>query len=123
MLAVRIHEVGGPEVLQLDEIETPTPGAGQVRIKLQAIGVNFTDIYHRTGLYKLPMPAILGREGAGVVDAVGEGVTDVKIGDRVAFAIDAPSYVEYAIVPAARVVDVPDDVSLEDAAAVLLQGL
>jgi NADPH:quinone reductase len=61
MLAVRIHEVGGPQVLQLDEIETPKPGAGQVRIKQQAIGVNFTDIYHRTGLYKLPMPAILGR--------------------------------------------------------------
>lgn len=123
MFAVRIHEVGGPQVLQLDEIETPKPGAGQVRIKQQAIGVNYTDIYHRTGLYKLPMPAILGREGAGVVDAVGEGVTDVKVGDRVAFAIDAPSYAEYAIVTAARVVRVPDDVSLQDAAAVLLQGL
>lgn len=123
MFAVRIHNVGGPEVLQYEEIETPTPKAGQVRVKLGAIGINFTDIYHRTGLYKLPLPAILGREGAGVIDAVGEGGTNVSVGDRVAFVLDAPSYAEYALVPAGRVVRVPDAVSDEDAASVLLQGL
>lgn len=123
MLAARIHDVGGPEALQLDDIEIPTPAAGQVRIKLQAIGINFTDIYHRIGLYKLPMPAILGREGAGVVDAVGDGVTGIKIGDRVAFANDAPSYTEYTILPATRAIPIPDDVSVQDAAAILLQGL
>lgn len=123
MFAVRIHTVGGPEVLQFEEIETPTPGAGQVRVKLGAIGINFTDIYHRTGLYKLPLPAILGREGAGQIDAVGDGVTNVSVGDRVAFVLDAPSYAEYAVVPAGRVVHVPDAVSDEDAASVLLQGL
>lgn len=123
MFAVRIHDIGGPDVLQYDEIETPTPVAGQVRIKLHAIGINFIDTYHRTGLYKLPLPAILGREGAGVVDAVGENVTGVKVGDRVAFVLDAPSYADYAIVPAARAVHIPDAVSFDDAAAVLLQGL
>lgn len=123
MFAVRVHDVGGPDVLRYDEIETPTPNAGQVRLKLHAIGINFIDTYHRTGLYKLPLPAILGREGAGMVDAVGDNVTDVKIGDRVAFVLDAPSYAEYAVVPAARVVQIPAAVSFEDAAAVLLQGL
>lgn len=123
MFAVRIHETGSPDVLQYEEIATPTPGAGQVRIKLHAIGMNFIDIYHRTGLYKLSLPAILGREGAGVVDAVGEGVQDVQVGERVVFVLDAPSYAEYAIVAAARVVQVPESVSLQDAAAVILQGL
>ena len=123
MFAVRIHETGGPDVLRYEEVATPVPGAGQVRIKLHAIGMNFIDTYHRSGLYKLSLPATLGREGAGIVDAVGEGVTDVQVGDRVAFVLDAPSYAEYAIVPAARVVKVPEDVSFEQAAAVLLQGL
>lgn len=123
MHAVRIHEIGGPEVLSYDEIETPQPGAGQVRVKLEASGVNYIDVYHRTGLYKLNLPAILGREGAGVVDAVGADVSTVRQGDRVAFVLDAPSYAEYAIVSAQRVVRVPANVSLQDAAAVLLQGL
>lgn len=123
MFAVRIHETGGPEVLRYEEIDTPQPGAGQVRVKLHAIGINFIDTYHRTGLYKLPLPATLGREGAGVVDAVGENVSDAKIGERVAFVLDAPAYAEYAIVPAHRIVRVPDAVSFEDAAAVLLQGI
>lgn len=123
MYAIRIHETGSPDVLRYEEIETPQPGAGQVRVKLHAIGINFIDTYHRTGLYKLPLPAILGREGAGAVDAVGDGVANVRVGERVAFALDAPSYAEYAIVPAARVVPVPDAVSFDDAAAVLLQGL
>lgn len=123
MYAIRIHETGSPGVFRYEEIETPQPGAGQVRVKLHAIGINFIDTYHRTGLYKLPLPAILGREGAGAVDAVGDGVANVRVGERVAFALDAPSYAEYAIVPAARVVPVPDAVSFDDAAAVLLQGL
>ena len=80
MFAVRMHETGAPEILRYEEIETPTPGAGQVRVKLRAIGVNYIDTYHRTGLYKLPLPATLGREGAGEIDALGEGVTDARIG-------------------------------------------
>lgn len=140
MFAVRIHNIGGPDVLQYEEIETPVPGPGQVRVKLHAIGINFIDTYHRTGLYKLPLPAILGREGAGVIDALGDPVgsagvgnagTSVtpagsgvpRVGDRVAFVLDAPAYAEYAIVPAHRVVRVPDAVSFQDAAAVILQGL
>lgn len=123
MHAIRFHETGGPDVLRYEEIETPTPGAGQVRVKLRAIGINYIDIYHRIGLYKLPLPAILGREGAGEIDAVGEGVDAARIGERVAFVLDAPSYAEYALVSAQRVVRVPDAVSFKDAAAVLLQGL
>lgn len=123
MKAIRFHDVGGPDVLKLEEIETPSPAAGQVRVKLHAIGLNFIDTYHRTGLYKLPLPAIPGREGAGVVDAVGENVSDFRVGDRVAYALDAPSYAEYTVVSTARLVRIPDDVSFEDAAAVLLQGL
>lgn len=128
MHAILIHETGAPDVLRYQETETPTPGAGQVRVKLRAIGINFIDTYHRTGLYKLPLPAILGREGAGEIDAVGDsggnaGASIPSIGERVAFVLDAPSYAEYAIVPAHRVVRVPDAVSFEDAAAVLLQGL
>jgi NADPH2:quinone reductase len=123
MFAVRIHEVGGPDVLRFEEVETPTPAAGQVRIRLHAIGVNYIDTYHRTGLYKLSLPAIPGREGAGVVDIVGDGVGNVRAGDRVAFVLDAPSYAEYALVSASRVVRIPEGVSFQDAAAVLLQGL
>ncbi len=123
MFAVRIHETGGPEVLRYEEIETPTPGAGHVRVKLHAIGINFIDTYHRTGLYKLPLPATLGREGAGVIDAIGDGVTDAQVGERVAFMLDAPAYAEYALVPAHRVVRIPDAVSYEQAASVLLQGV
>lgn len=123
MKAIRFHDVGGPDVLKYEEVETPTPGAGQVRVKLKAIGLNYIDIYHRTGLYKLPLPAIPGREGAGVVDAVGEDVTNFHVGDRVAYVLDAPSYAEFAVVSTARLVKIPDNVSFEDAAAVLLQGL
>jgi NADPH2:quinone reductase len=123
MRAVRIHATGGPEVLRIDELETPTPGPGQVRVKLSAIGINFIDVYHRTGLYKLPLPAILGREGAGVVDAVGDDVRDFKVSDRVAFLLDAPSYTEFSIVPTARLIRVPSSASFELAAALVLQGL
>ncbi len=123
MYAVRVHTPGGPDVLKYEEVATPTAGAGQVRIKIQSIGVNYADTYERTGLYKKPLPAIIGSEGAGVVDMVGEGVDNVHIGDRVAFVQDAPGYAEYAVVPAARALEIPSALSFDDAAAVLLQGL
>lgn len=123
MRAVRIHTPGGPEVLQVEEIPIPQPGPGTALVRLTAIGVNYIDIYHRSGLYKLPLPATLGMEGAGAVEAVGEGVTEVKPGDRVAWAMHIGSYAEYAVVPASRLVPVPDGVSDETAAAIMLQGM
>jgi NADPH2:quinone reductase len=123
MKAIRVHEHGGPEVLRLDDIPLPEAGAGQVRIKLEAAGVNFIDIYARTGQYQRQLPLVLGSEGAGVVDAVGPGVTDLHLGDRVASAQLAGAYAEYAIAPAAQVVPVPEGVETAVAAAVLLQGL
>lgn len=101
----------------------PQPGEGQVLVRLQAAGVNFIDVYKRTGLYKLPLPATLGEEGAGRVVATGPGVTGIRPGDRVGWAIVTGSYAEYALVPAARVVPLPDAIGARDAAAVMLQGL
>lgn len=123
MHAIRVHQPGGAEALEYDEVPLPEPGPGAVRVKLAAIGVNFIDIYHRTGLYKLPLPLILGQEGAGTVDAVGEGVGEFKPGDRVAYAGVQGSYAEYIVVPAAKLVPVPPETSLDLAAAVLLQGM
>lgn len=123
MRAVRVPEYGGPEVLSVEELDTPEPGAGEVRVKIAATGVNFIDIYKRTGAYKGQLPFTLGEEAAGTVDAVGEGVTEFKIGDRVAYAMTMGSYAEYAIVPAAKLVPVPDGVELQAAAAVMLQGM
>jgi NADPH2:quinone reductase len=123
MKAVRIHEFGGPEVLSYDELPAPEPGPGEARVKLAASGVNFIDIYHRKGLYPGKLPLTLGQEGAGVVDAVGQGVTDLKPGDHVAYASVQGSYAEHAIVPAARLVPVPAGVGLDVAAAVMLQGM
>jgi NADPH2:quinone reductase len=123
MKAIRVHQFGGPEVLTYEDVPTPAPGAGEARVKLEAIGVNFIDTYQRTGAYKAALPFILGQEGAGIVDAVGPGVTEVKVGDRVAYASIMGAYAEYAIVPAARLVPVSDGVSSEQAAAVLLQGM
>jgi NADPH2:quinone reductase len=123
MRAIRIHQTGGTEVLSYDEIPVPEPGAGMVRVKLAAIGVNFIDIYHRIGLYKLPLPLTLGQEGAGTVDAVGEDVSDFKPGDRVVYASVQGSYAEYIVVPAAKLVPIPDATSLEQAAAAMLQGM
>jgi len=123
MRAIRVHEHGGPEVLRLEDVPAPEPGPGQARVRLEYSGVNFIDIYHRTGLYKLPLPFTPGSEGAGVVDAVGEGVQEVQVGDRVAYAGQPGSYAEHAIVNASRLVPVPNDVDLELAAAVMLQGL
>jgi len=123
MKAVYIEQTGGPEVLKFGDQPKPEAGAGQALVKIAASGVNFIDTYHRTGLYKLPLPAILGSEGAGAVEAIGEGVKSVKPGDRVAWAMTRGSYAEYAAVPEAQLVKIPDDVSFEDAAAVMLQGM
>src|SRR5512143_3486682 len=123
MQAIRVHQFGGADVLSLDQVPLPEPGSGEARVKLEAAGVNFIDIYHRTGAYKGALPLTLGQEGAGVVDAVGPGVTDLKVGDRVSYASVQGSYAEYAIAPTARLVPVPAGVTSEQAAAVLLQGM
>jgi NADPH:quinone reductase len=123
MQVVRIHQTGGPEVMRLEEAPTPEPGQGQVRVRLAAAGVNFIDIYHRSGQYPMKLPFDLGREGAGTVDAVGPGVTDVKVGDRVAWAGTGGSYATHVLVAAAETVPVPESVKLEDAAAAMLQGM
>ena len=122
MQAVRVHEYGGPEVLKLEELPTPQPGPGQVLVRLEACGVNFIDIYKRSGLYKGPLPLALGEEGAGTVEAVGPDVRDVKVGDLVAWTNVPGSYATHTLVPADKTVKVPDGVSARDAAAVMLQG-
>jgi NADPH:quinone reductase len=121
--AVRFHKQGGPEVLQLDEIQVGEPGAGQARIRHTAIGVNFVDTYQRSGLYPMQMPAVAGNEGAGVVEAVGSGVTDLKAGDRVAYTGLPGSYCDVRIVPADRMVKIPQGISDEQAASMMLKGL
>ena len=123
MQAIQVQRLGGPEVLELVEVEQPQPGPGQIRVEVAAAGVNFIDVYHRTGLYPKPLPFIPGEEGAGKVAAVGPGVDTVKVGDRVASTNLQGAYAQFAVVDADRVVPVPEDVSDELAAAVLLQGL
>jgi NADPH:quinone reductase len=123
MKAVRIHKTGGPEVLQLDDIELPPPGPDQVRIRHRAIGVNFIDTYHRWGLYPLPLPTDIGSEAAGTIEAMGENVRTLKIGDRVAYCMVRGSYAEAANIPAWQAVKVPAAISDEVAAAALLKGL
>ncbi|MGH7795468.1 MAG: quinone oxidoreductase family protein [Candidatus Binatia bacterium] len=123
MKAVRVHNYGGPEVLTLEDIPVPEPKPGEARIKIEAIGVNFIDIYQRTGLYPLKTPFTLGMEGAGVVDAIGDNVTEVKEGERVAYAVVLGSYAEYAIVPAAKLVPLPANINSQSAAALMLQGM
>ena len=122
--AVRVHEYGGPEVMKLDEVEQPRPGPGEVLVRFRAAGVNYIDTYFRTGAYKAPtLPFILGSEGAGEVAAVGEGVHEFKQGDRVAFVGTLGCYVEHRIAPADRLVKLPESVSYETAAAMMLKGL
>jgi NADPH2:quinone reductase len=123
MKAVRVHNYGGPEVLTLEDIPVPEPKPGEARVKIEASGVNFIDIYQRTGLYPLKTPFTLGMEGAGIVDAVGEGVTEVKYGDRVAYAMISGSYAEYAVVPAAKLASVPKNLPSAAAASLMLQGM
>jgi NADPH2:quinone reductase len=122
--AVRIHETGGPEVLRYEEVEVASPAAGEALVRHHAIGVNFIDTYHRSGLYPLPLPAVLGTEAAGVVEALGEGVTDVAVGQRVAYAgTITGAYTAARSIPDARLVPLPDDVSCEQAAAIMLKGM
>ena len=123
MRAIQIRAYGGPEALELAELPVPKPAAGEVLVRLEAIGVNFIDVYHRTGLYKVSLPYVPGQEGAGTVEAVGEGVSGLKPGDRVAWAGVAGAYAEYARLPADRAVKVPQEVDSEQAAALMLQGM
>lgn len=123
MKAIRVHELGGPEMLRLEEVTTPEPGPGQARVKLAAAGVNFIEIYQRKGQYKMALPYTPGSEGAGVVDALGPGTEALRVGDRVAWAQQPGSDAEYVIVDPARVVLVPEGIGLEQAAAVMLQGM
>jgi NADPH2:quinone reductase len=123
MKAIRIQQIGGPEVLRLEDIPTPKPGPGQALVKLEAIGVNFIDVYHRVGLYKINLPFTPGQEGAGTVSAVGDGVTSVAVGDRVAYTSVMGSYAELHVVPAQQLIKLPAGVSTRDAAAAMLQGM
>ena len=123
--AIRIHQPGGPEALSWDEVEVGKPGPGEVRIEQTAVGLNYIDVYHRSGLYPLPqMPAVIGMEAAGRVEAVGEGVSELQPGDRVAYAAAPPgAYAEARIIPAHRVVKLPDGISDRQAAGMMLQGM
>src|SRR6059058_1869851 len=114
MKAIRVLQTGGPEVLQYVRIETPKPGAGQALVRIEAIGVNFIDVYHRTGLYKMPLPFTPGSEAAGVVEAVGDGV---------AYATVHGAYAEYTVVPEEKLVVIPDGIDTKHAAAAMLQGM
>ena len=121
--AVRFHRTGGPEVLQVEDVPVGEPGPGQARLRHTAIGVNFVDTYQRSGLYPTPLPAVAGNEGAGVVEAVGSGVTDIKAGDRVAYTGLVGAYCETRLAPADRLVKLPDGITEEQAASMLLKGL
>jgi len=121
--AIRFHQTGGPEVLQLDEIEVGAPGPGEARVRHAACGVNFVDCYQRSGLYPMPLPAVAGNEAAGVVEAVGPGVTAVKPGDRVAYCIVPGTYCELRNLPADKLCPLPDGISFEQGAAMMLKGM
>lgn len=123
MKLIQVHQTGGPEQLRLGEAPIPIPGAGQALVRVAASGVNFIDVYFRIGLYKADLPFTPGSEAAGTVEAVGEGVETVKPGDRVAYAMVRGSYGEYAVVPAAQLVALPDHVDFTTAAAAMLQGM
>ena len=123
MRAIRVHEYGGPEVLQLEEVTLPEPGGGEALVTVEAAGVNFIDVYHRTGLYPGALPFTPGMEAAGVVEAVGPGVYEVEVGDRVAYAMERGSYAERAVVPAWKLVRLPEGLDAEAGAAAMLQGM
>lgn len=122
--AIRVHQAGGPEIMRWEDVTVAGPGKGQVRLRHNAVGLNYIDVYHRTGLYPMQYPAVLGMEAAGVVTAVGPGVRDPKVGDRVAYA-GGPmgSYAEERLMPADRVVKVPDGIDDRTAAAIMLKGM
>jgi NADPH2:quinone reductase len=122
--AIRIHEHGGPEVLRWEDVEVGAPGPGQVRVKHSAVGLNYIDTYQRSGLYPLQLPITLGMEGAGVVGELGEGVSGLAVGDRVAYAAPPPgSYAEARLSPADRLIKLPDGIGDQQAAAMMLQGM
>ena len=121
--AIRLHQTGGPEVLKWEEVEVGEPGPGEVRLRQQAVGLNFIDVYHRTGLYPQQLPFTPGVEGAGVVEAVGPDVSDIHVGDRVAYAGPVGGYAEVRLIAADRLVKLPDAIPNDQAAAVLLQGM
>jgi len=123
MKAIRIHEYGGPEAMRLEDLPTPDAGPGQLLVRLEAAGVNYVDTYQRSGQYKVPLPYSLGSEGAGVVEAVGPGVTDIPSGTRVAWAGIPGAYATHALVPADKAVPVPPGMDARPAAAVMLQGM
>jgi NADPH2:quinone reductase len=123
MKAIQIHATGGREVLKLAAVAVPTPGPGEVRVKVEYAGLNFIDIYQRLGQYKLALPFTPGLEAGGVVDAVGAGVTDVKVGDRVAYCMINGAYAEYAITPAAKLVPAPASLGLDVVTALMVQGM
>jgi NADPH2:quinone reductase len=123
MRAIRVHEYGGPEAMRLEDLPPPKPGEGQALVRIEAAGVNFIDVYQRTGLYKNPLPYGLGLEGAGVVEAVGPGVSTVRAGDRVAWTGVPGSYATHNVVPADRLVTLPSGVDARSGAAAMLQGM
>ncbi len=123
MKQIQVKELGGPESMQVVDAPVPQPGPQQALVRIAAAGVNFIDVYFRIGLYKAPMPVTLGNEGAGTVESVGPDVTEVKPGDRVAFAMSRGSYAEFAVVPSAMLVKIPDHVDFNTAAAAMLQGM
>jgi NADPH:quinone reductase len=123
MKAIRVNAPGGVEALRLEDLPQPSPAAGQAMVKIAAAGVNFLDVYQRTGQYNTPLPLTLGQEAAGVVAAIGPGVKDVRVGDRVAYTSVQGGYAEYAAVPADRLVALPDGVSAQQGAAAMLQGI
>ena len=123
-IAIEIRQPGGPQVLELVDVQVGEPGPGQVRIRHRAIGLNFIDVYHRTGLYPLPLPSSIGMEGAGVIEAVGEGVAHLQVGDRAAYASQPPgSYCEVRVMPAQCVCKLPDGIDFDTGAAMMLKGL
>jgi len=123
-MAIRIHEAGAPEVMRWEEVAVPAPGPGEVLVKHSAVGLNYIDTYHRTGLYPLPLPSGIGLEAAGQVEALGEGVTDLAVGDRIAYASPPiGAYAQARVMPANRVVKVPDGVDDRTAAAMMLKGM
>jgi NADPH2:quinone reductase len=121
--AIRIHKTGGPEVLQWEEIEVGAPKAGEIRLRQTAVGLNYIDVYHRSGLYPQPLPFVPGMEAAGIIEEIGEGVVDLKVGDKVAYASVMGAYTEARIIAADRVVKVPAAIDDRTAAAMMLQGM
>src|SRR5215831_1420645 len=119
-----VHEVGGPEAMRWEDVPDPAPGAGEARVRQTAVGLNYVDVYFRTGLYKAPrLPFVAGQEGAGVVEALGPGVSEVKVGDRVAYAGVMGAYAEVRVLPAARLVVLPPEIDERTAAAIMLKGM